>query len=143
MFCPGPITFVLKKKKNSKISSSSTASLSTVAVRFPNHKIINTVLKSISFPLAMPSANISSRLSSVKALDVFEDFKKIKNNNRWRKFKNRIESTVVDLTGKPKILRPGIIGDKEIKKCLKINFSKKKKIKSPGMLKNITLLEYQ
>ena len=137
MFCPGPITFVLKKRKNSKITSLSTASLSTVAVRFPSHKIINTVLKSVSFPLAMPSANISSRLSTVKALDVFEDFKKkLKIIIDGGISRIGIESTVVDLTGKPRILRPGIIADKEIKKCLKVNFSRKKsQIKAPGMLK--------
>ena len=38
-----------------------------------------------------------------------------------------IESTVIDLTKKPKILRPGIIGSKEISKFIKLNFSKKKK----------------
>ena len=137
MFCPGPITFVLKKNKNSKISSLSTARLSTVAVRFPSHKIISTILKSISFPLAMPSANLSSRLSSVKALDVFEDFKKkLKIIIDGGISRIGIESTVVDLTGKPRILRPGIIGYKDIKKCLKVNFSRKKsRIKSPGMLK--------
>ena len=47
-----------------------------------------------------------------------------------------IESTVIDLTEKPKILRPGIISSKEIKKFFKSKFIKKKsKIKSPGMLK--------
>ena len=42
-FCPGPITFVLKKNKKSKIVSSATANLNTVAVRFPNHKIIKLI----------------------------------------------------------------------------------------------------
>ena len=47
-FCPGPITFVLKKNKTSKISSFASANLDTVAVRFPNHKVIRTILKSTS-----------------------------------------------------------------------------------------------
>ena len=47
-----------------------------------------------------------------------------------------IESTVVSLIGKPKILRPGIIGAKTINKFLKLSFLKKgSKIRSPGMLK--------
>ena len=47
-----------------------------------------------------------------------------------------IESTVVDLTGKPKILRPGIISSEILKKYININVAKKNiKIKSPGMLK--------
>ena len=44
--------------------------------------------------------------------------------------------TVIDLTGIPKILRPGSISSNEIKRFLKTNISRKKsKIKSPGMLK--------
>ncbi len=33
--CPGPITFVLKKRANSKIASIACAKLDTVAIRFP------------------------------------------------------------------------------------------------------------
>ena len=136
-FCPGPITFVLKKNKTSKISSFASANLDTVAVRFPNHKVIRTILKSINFPLAMPSANLSSGLSPVSAFDVFEEFnKKINIIINGGKTKIGIESTVVDISGKPKILRPGIISLVEIKKILKINLStNKSKIRSPGMLK--------
>ena len=49
-FCPGPITFVLKKKKKSKIKSSVTANLNTLAIRFPSHRIVRSVLKKINFP---------------------------------------------------------------------------------------------
>ncbi len=75
-FSPGPITFILKKNKKSKIISSATANLNTVAVRFPSNKIIKNILYLTKFPLAMPSANISSRLSPVNAFDVYEEFKK-------------------------------------------------------------------
>ena len=47
-----------------------------------------------------------------------------------------IESTVIDLTGEPRILRPGIISSNEIKNTLKTILSNKKtSIKSPGMTK--------
>ena len=136
-FCPGPITFILKKNTKSKISSKATANLKTVAIRFPNHKIIRSILKQINFPLAMPSANLSSGLSPTYAHDVYDEFKKkidiIINGGRS---KVGIESTVIDLTGKPKILRHGIISENYIKKILRTNFSKKRsKVKSPGMLK--------
>ena len=75
-FCPGPITFILKKKKNSKIHSSASAGLSTVGVRFPKHKIIRSILKEIKCPLAMPSANKSTSVSPVSSKDVYEEFKK-------------------------------------------------------------------
>ena len=107
-FCPGPITFVLKKNPKTRIASSATAKLNTVAIRFPKHRIIRKLLKILKFPLAMPSANISSSLSPVSALDVFDEFKEklniiIDGGNS----KIGIESTVIDLTKKPKILRPG------------------------------------
>ncbi len=136
-FCPGPVTFILKKKRNSKIVSCVTANLKTIAIRFPSHKIMRSILKKIKFPLAMPSANLSTGLSPVSALDVYQEFKeKLKIIINGGKSKIGIESTVVDLTEKPKILRPGIISPKQIKSILKINFSKKKSlIKSPGMQK--------
>ena len=134
--CPGPVTFVLKKKSKSKLNMLATAQLNTVAIRFPNHKIIRSVLKHINFPLAMPSANLSSRLSPINALDVFDEFhEKLKIIINGGNSKIGIESTVVDLTEKPRILRPGIISSSEIKKIIKIiSLKKKTKLISPGML---------
>ena len=138
-FCPGPITFILKKNKNSKINSLACAKLKTVAIRFPKHKVVRSVLKNINYPLAMPSANISSNVSPVCAKDVFEEFKKkIKLIVDGGQSKIGIESTVVDLTRKPKILRPGIIESSKIEKILKLKMGeniKNIKIRSPGMLK--------
>ena len=136
-FCPGPLTFVLKKRKKSKIVSLASAKLDTIAIRFPKHKLIRSILKLIDFPLAMPSANLSSGLSPVNAYDVFEEFgKKIKTIINGGSSKIGIESTVVSLIGKPKVLRPGIISAKEIKKVLKTKLGKKmNKIRSPGMFK--------
>ena len=136
-FCPGPITFVLRKKNKSKIQSLVTAKLNTVAIRFPSHKTTRLVLKKLNFPLAMPSANLSSGISPVNAKDVSDEFKKkIKMIINSGNSKIGIESTVVSLVGKPKILRPGIIAAKTIRKFLKFGIIKKSsKISSPGMLK--------
>jgi L-threonylcarbamoyladenylate synthase len=137
--CPGPITFILKKNINSKVHSSACANLNTVAVRFPKHKVVRSILKHINYPLAMPSANISSGVSPVCAKDVFDEFKnKIRLIINGGNSKIGVESTVVDLTNKPKILRPGIIDSFKIEKILKLklkNNFKISKIKSPGMLK--------
>ena len=136
-FCPGPITFILKKKSNSKIDPISLAQLKTVAVRFPKHKIIRAVLKEIKFPLAMPSANKSNNVSPVCAKDVYEEFqKKIPLIINGGVSKVGIESTVIDLTSNPKILRPGRINKKLIEKTLKFKLknSKNKIIKSPGLM---------
>ncbi|MDA8822676.1 L-threonylcarbamoyladenylate synthase [Candidatus Pelagibacter bacterium] len=137
--CPGPITFILKRKKDSKICSLASAKLKTVAIRFPKHKIIRSILKSINYPLAMPSANISSGISPVNARDVYEEFKKkIKIIIEGGQSKIGIESTVIDLTSQPKILRPGIVSLSKIEKILKLKIKKNinyLKVKSPGMLK--------
>ena len=138
-FCPGPITFILKKKKKSKVHSFASANLDTLAVRFPSHRVMRFLLKNIDFPLAMPSANISSNVSPVSAEDVADEFKKnIKIILNGGKSKVGIESTVIDLTGQPTVLRPGIIDFKMINKVLKTKINilnKNSKIISPGMLK--------
>ena len=138
-FCPGPITFILNRKNNSKIHPLACASLNTVAIRFPKHNIIRSLLKKIDYPLAMPSANKSSNVSPINSKDVFEEFgKKLKIIIDGGKCKIGIESTVIDLTYYPKILRPGIIDKEMIETVLRIklkNTSKNEKIKSPGMMK--------
>jgi len=138
-FCPGPITFILKKKKKSRISKIATAGKKTVAVRIPKHKAARNLLSIIKFPLAAPSANISSKLSPTSAKDVFEEFgNKIKFILDGGQCKIGLESTIVDLTGKPSILRPGSITAEKIQKILKKKIKIKKnlkRIKSPGQLK--------
>ncbi len=137
--CPGPITFVMKKKKLSKICSVATANLNTVAIRFPSNPKIRKILSKLNFPLAIPSANKSKGISPINAFDVAEEFKnKVKIIIDDGNSKIGIESTVLDLTGRIKILRPGIINGKKISKILgkKVYFVKKQnKIKSPGALK--------
>ena len=54
-FWPGPLTVLLKKK--SIIPDLVTSGLDTVALRMPDHPLTLELLRSISFPLAAPSAN--------------------------------------------------------------------------------------
>ena len=139
VFCPGPITFILKKNSKSRISKIATAGKKTVAIRFPKHRIAQNILKITNKPLAAPSANISTRLSSTCAKDVFEEFgKKIKIILDGGKCKIGLESTIIDLTGKPSILRQGKITKEKIEKILKKRTKIKKKFKkinAPGQLK--------
>ena len=97
------------------------------------------MLKNLNFPLAIPSANISSALSPVSALDVVDEFgKKINFIMDGGKSKIGLESTVVNLVKNIRVVRPGAINKKEIAKILgkKIHSIKKiNKIYSPGMLK--------
>ena len=137
--CPGPITFILKKKKKSKISKLATCGKKTVAIRFPRHRFLRNLLKIIKVPLAAPSANISSKLSPTSAEDVFDEFKnKIKFILDGGRCKEGLESTILDLTAQPNILRQGSVTiqkiQKILKKKIKVNKSSKK-IKAPGQLK--------
>ena len=138
-FCPGPITFILKRKIKSKISKIATARKKTVAVRFPKHKVARSLLNILKVPLAAPSANIASKLSPTNAKDIVDEFgNKIKLILDGGQCKIGLESTIIDLTVKPTILRPGSISVEKIQKILKkkvtIN-NNPKKIKGPGQLK--------
>ena len=138
-FCPGPITFILNLKKNSRISKVATNKKKTLAVRFPKHPVTRNLLKKLNFPLAAPSANLSSRVSAVSSADVRDDFgKKIKYILEGGKSSIGLESTIIDLRDKPKILRLGGLEISLIQKMLDkkvvINNSPSK-ISSPGQLK--------
>ena len=137
--CPGPITFILNLKKDSKISQIVTNKKKTLAVRFPKHPITIKLLKNLQFPLAAPSANVSSRVSAVSASDVKEDFgKKIKYILDGGKSSIGIESTIIDLRNKPKILRLGGLDISNIRKILKKRITidnNPSKINSPGQFK--------
>ena len=130
-FCPGPITFILKIKKESKISKNVNNDKSTLAVRFPKHPLTRRLLKFLNYPLAAPSANISSRVSAVSKMDVKEEFgNKVKFILDGGTSKFGLESTIVSLINKPQILRLGCIEVNKIKKALKNKISLKKKSKN-------------
>ncbi len=138
-FCPGPITFILDLKKNSKISKIATNKKNTLAVRFPKHPVTRNLLKNIKFPLAAPSANLSSKVSAVSSTDVKDDFgKKVKYVLEGGRSSIGLESTIIDIRAEPKILRLGGLEisaiEKILNKKIKIdNFPSK--IFSPGQLK--------
>ena len=138
-FCPGPITFILNQKKKSKISKIATNKKNTLAVRFPKHPVARILLKHLKFPIAAPSANISSRVSAVTSSDVKDDFgKKIKYILEGGRSSVGVESTIIDLRKKPKILRLGGLEVGTIQKILKKKISintNPSKISAPGQLK--------
>ena len=69
-FCPGPLTFLLKKKAN--IPDIVTAGSPLVAIRIPRHPTVQALLKQINYPLAAPSANPFGYISPVSAQHVFD-----------------------------------------------------------------------
>ena len=141
-FSPGPITYVLQLKNDSKISKYVTNNKKSLAVRFPNHILFKNLLKQLDYPLAAPSANITTKVSAVKVEDVKEEFgNKIKYILDGGTCAIGIESTIINLVGKPIILRLGGLDISKIQKTLgfklDIAINSKKKI-SPGQ----SLLHY-
>lgn len=138
-FCPGPITFVLNLHKNSKISKIATNKRNSLAIRFPKHPVTRALLKKLKFPLAAPSANLSSKVSAVRSIDVKEDFgNKIKYILEGGKSKIGLESTIIDLRKEPKILRVGGLEISNIEKVLNQKVKIKNnplKITGPGQYK--------
>ena len=135
-FSPGPITYVLKLKKDSKISKYVTNNQKSLAVRFSKHALFKNLLKQLDYPLAAPSANITTKVSAVKVKDVKEEFgNKIKYILDGGTCAIGIESTIINLIGKPAVLRLGGLDISKIQKALgfklSIAINPKKKI-APG-----------
>ena len=108
-FWPGPLTLVLPRA--GKIPEIVTAGGETVGIRWPSHPFIQAVIRECDFPLAAPSANLSSHVSPTNAGHVHAQLDgKIPLIVDGGQSQVGIESTVLDLTETPpQILRPGMI----------------------------------
>ena len=143
LFWPGPMTVILKKKKESKISELASASLDTVGVRIPNNTTALKLIKSFGKPIAAPSANTSSSLSPTEADHVFEYFKNDKNLSiilDGGSTKIGLESTIINIINDEiHILRHGGVSVEELyekfpQKIINIEQKTNEKIIAPGML---------
>jgi L-threonylcarbamoyladenylate synthase len=108
-FWPGPLTLVLPRAK--VIPDIVVAGGATVGVRWPAHPFIQAVIRECGFPLAAPSANLSSRISPTNAGHVRQQLGgKIPLIVDGGQSQVGIESTVLELTvSPPRVLRPGMI----------------------------------
>ena len=108
-FWPGPLTLVLRRGKD--IPDVVTAGGHTVGIRWPGHPFIQAVIRGCNFPLAAPSANLSSRVSPTNVEHVRQQLGgKIPLIVDGGQSQVGIESTVLDLTvNPPRILRPGMV----------------------------------
>ncbi len=131
---PGPITFVLKKKKI--VPDVVSAGLDTVGVRIPGHPVARKLAK-LSGPIPAPSANLSGRPSSTNAESVIEDlYGKVECIIDAGQTAFGIESTIIDLTTNlPRLLRPGPFVVEELRKIFgEIEIIQKhEKALAPGM----------
>ena len=76
-FWPGPLTLILEKNKESKITPLLSNSQNLVGCRIPNNEIAINLLSKIDFPIAAPSANIATKTSVTSIKDLDNNLKKI------------------------------------------------------------------
>ena len=140
-FMPGPFTLILKKKDI--IPSNVTCNMDTVGIRVPIDKITHNLLEQLSYPIAAPSANKSTRPSGTKVVDIIDEFQdSVDYIIDGGESKIGLESTVVKVIDNvPTILRPGYITKEDIisliGKCNVSEYVMKEAhgvVESPGML---------
>lgn len=114
-FWPGPLTIVVTRGPG--IPDAVTAGGTTVAVRVPDHPVALALLRAFGGPLVGPSANPSGRISPTTAAHVSEAFPGLM-VLEGGPCRTGIESTVIELTPRPRILRPGILTAEAIGRVL-------------------------
>lgn len=135
-FSPGPISYVVKKKK--LIPYIVTAGSETVALRIPSHELFQKVLKETGVPICAPSANRFGKISPTTAEEVLKELDgKIRYILDGGRCSVGIESTVVSfIEEEVKILRHGYITREQIEEITgKTGVWNKPENISPGMLK--------
>ncbi|HWV40969.1 L-threonylcarbamoyladenylate synthase [Pseudorhodoplanes sp.] len=107
-FWPGPLTLVLPRKPDCKVSELATAGLDTIAVRVPDHAMAHAILRAFGKPVVAPSANVSGHVSPTTAAHVLDDLDgRIDMIVDGGPTPVGIESTVVACIDQPTLLRPG------------------------------------
>lgn len=110
-FWPGALTLVLNQRLDNsiKISPVATANLTTMAVRIPNTKVAQQLIRYSQKPIAAPSANSSGKISPSTAQHVIQELNgKIDAIIDSGPCQVGVESTILDLSSDtPTLLRPG------------------------------------
>jgi L-threonylcarbamoyladenylate synthase len=121
-FWPGPLTMVLPRQDHAPIAAAVTAGLTTLAVRCPDHSVMQALLRQSGLPLAAPSANKSGGISPTEAAHVASSLGGavpliLDGGPCTRGIESTILALIHDCNGKEtgwRILRPGPIDPAEI-----------------------------
>ncbi len=110
-FWPGPLTLVLPRRVTCPVDLLAGAGLDTLAVRVPSGAVAQALLRAVGRPVAAPSANRSGHVSPTEAGHVLADLDgRIAAVLDGGPCAVGLESTVLDLSGRPFLLRPGGVG---------------------------------
>ena len=115
-FWPGPLTLVLPRRADCRVSLLCSAGLDTLALRVPGHALALDLLRAVGRPIAAPSANRSGEVSPTTAAHVRDSL-----GNGVEMILDGgpcplgLESTVLDLSqAVPLLLRPGAVTREEL-----------------------------
>ncbi|MCA8883301.1 MAG: threonylcarbamoyl-AMP synthase [Rhodobacteraceae bacterium] len=118
-FWPGPLTLVLPLAAPGRLSRLVTAGLDSVALRVPAAPLAQALLRAADLPIAAPSANPSGRISPTTAAHVLAGLDgRIDALVDGGSCAVGVESTIVDLTGPPRLLRPGGVAAEDLEAAL-------------------------
>ena len=133
-FWPGPLTFVLPRKKI--VPDLVTAGLETVAVRMSAHPVFAETIREFGRPLAAPSANRFGRISPTTAEHVRDELDgRISLIVDAGATTHGIESTIVAIhPERLELLRRGPITEEELAEFGKIEVSSDGRVRAPGQL---------
>ena len=116
-FWPGALTIIMRKLPDFR--SLALAGQDTVALRVPDHDLVRDIIRLLSEPITGSSANRSGARSPVSAseaaLQLGEMVALVIDGGRSP---GGVESTVVDITDTPAIVREGAITRAEIERAL-------------------------
>jgi L-threonylcarbamoyladenylate synthase len=119
VFWPGPLTLVLPKTHGCVVSQLATAGLDSIAVRVPDHRVAQDVLRGFAKPVVAPSANQSGQVSPTTAPHVLADLdSRIDLILDGGPTRVGVESTIVACLGAPTLLRPGGVPREAIEQAL-------------------------
>ncbi len=138
-FWPGPLTLVLEKKDI--IPDLVTSGLDTVGIRCPNHALTRSLLESLEFPLAAPSANPFGYVSPTSAKHVNDQLgDRIEYILDGGPCEVGIESTIIGFEDdKPVVYRVGGLKIEDIENVtgpLRVQAHSTSNPKAPGQLKS-------
>lgn len=119
-FLPGPLTMILKKKK--EITGGIARGIDTIAIRIPRNEFCLTLARAYGRPFTTTSANLSGLPTGSTVDEILEQLGEtsqlIDLSIDGGRLEDRKPSTIIDLaTGLPSVLRTGVISEEEILRC--------------------------
>jgi L-threonylcarbamoyladenylate synthase len=143
LFWPGPLTLVLPRRADCRLSLLISAGLDTAAIRSPAHPVARDLLRKADVPIAAPSANRSGEVSPTTAEHVAHSLgAAVDLVLDGGSCAVGIESTVLDLSAMiPTLLRPGAVTAEALSEALGTEIARAAPVggedqglASPGML---------